>query len=337
MRRDSYERLQEQSRREFGNRQDLRGGSNQPDERRQIRGSEQSNNRDNYDNGRNERGWFDKASDEVSSWFGGDNSNRSRDRNLRSNGNENEYERDDIHGYQAGHTPKEANPFYPTTNRIQQRGGNSERFTGNDSSNQDYQPNQNRDFNKINQNRNFNQPRGFASGGSASMQNQNNQLQQRRWRDWHDTRAGDLMTRNVATVHPNDTAQHAARLMRDEDCGALPVIDRQGRMIGMVTDRDITIRIVADGVDPRFALVQDCMTDEVFACHADDPIEACIRQMKQHQVRRMPIVNDRNQLLGIVSQGDLIRHAEMNKNQGERHALTNMIAEVSEPSNNAYR
>lgn len=320
MRRDSYERLQERSRRELGERQNFRGSSNQPDERRQMRGSEQFNDRDDYDNSRNDRGWFERASSEVSSWFGGNDESPGRERNVRSNANENEYDGNSIHSYQAGYTPKEANSFYPTTNRIQERDNRAERG---DFSNQNYQPNQ--------QNRDVSRTRAFVA------MNAQESGQQRRWRDWHDTRAGDLMTRNVATVYPNDTAQFAARLMRDEDCGALPVIDRQGRMIGMITDRDITIRLVADGADPRLAQVRDCMTAEVFACHADDPIEGCIGLMRQHQVRRMPIVNDRNQLLGIVSQGDLVRHAEMNKQKGERHALTDMIAEVSEPSNNAYR
>ncbi len=164
-----------------------------------------------------------------------------------------------------------------------------------------------------------------------------NSSERNRWRDWHDTRASDLMTRNVATVHRNDTAQQAARIMRDYDCGAIPVVDRENRMIGMVTDRDITIRLVASGADPRFAQVGDCMTDEVFSCHEDDRVEDCMRAMSEHQVRRMPIVDDRNRVLGIISQGDLARHAAMNPNKGERRAVANMIGEVSEPSYDAYR
>lgn len=322
MRQENYERLQERSRREFGDRRNFRDESNQRDLNRPQ--NLMSGSRSDYDDnarGGEDRGWFDRASDEVSSWFGGDErDNRNQTRDARDR-NINEYDGNSYHSNPAGYTPKEANPFYPTTNRIYERDDRSEQ---DDFSNRNFQSNQNR---------NFNQSRGFAS-----MENQNNrQPQQNRWRDWHDTRAGDLMTRNVASVHPNETVQRAARLMRDEDCGALPVVDRQGRMIGMITDRDITVRLVADGADPRFAQVQDCMTDEVFACHANDPIEGCIRLMKQHQVRRMPVVNDRNQLLGIISQGDLVRHADMNKHQGERHALTDMIAGVSEPSNSAYR
>ncbi|MDQ4121212.1 MAG: CBS domain-containing protein [Acidobacteriota bacterium] len=322
MRQDAYDRLQEQSRREFGNRRNFQDESNRDEFNRPQNLS--SSRSDYRDNGGDDRGWFERASNEVSSWFGGDDrDNRNHTRNARDR-NINEYDGNSYHSYPSGYTPKEANPYYPTTNRIYERDDRR--------SERDDFPNRN---NQSNQNRNFNQSRGFASMGNQNYQQQ--QGQQNRWRDWHDTRAGDLMSRNVATVHPNDTVQRAARLMRDEDCGALPVIDRQGQMIGMITDRDITVRLVADGADPRFAQVQDCMTDEVFACHVNDPIEHCIRAMKEHQIRRLAIVNDRNQLLGIVSQSDLARHADMNKQQGERHAITDMIAGVSEPSNSAYR
>lgn len=315
MRGDAYQRLQERSRREFGARRDLPGESDRRDlNRPQSLRSERSD----YDRslGADERSWVDRAADEVSGWFGGDRDNRNQTRSARER-NFNEYDGNSYHSYQADYTPKEANPFYPTTNRIYER---DERDT------------ERGEFS--NQNRDYNQPRGFVA---PENQNTRQQPARGRWRDWHDTRAGDLMSRNVATVQPNETVQRAARLMRDEDCGALPVLDRQGRIIGMITDRDITVRIVADGADPRYAQVQDCMTDDVFACHADDPIEGCIRTMKQHQVRRIPVINDRNQLLGIISQGDLARHADINKQQGERHAVTDMIAGVSEPSNSAYR
>lgn len=322
MRHDSYERLRERSRREIGDRRDFRGESNEGESYHPQNLTSRQRTDYSTDHARgDERGWFDKATDEVSSWFGGDDrDNRNQSRDAR-NRNINPHDDNSYHSYQAGYTPKEANPFYPNTNRIREREDRSSERD--DFSNRNLQSNQNR---------NYNQSRGFASAG-----NQSNRQQRNRWRDWHDTRAGDMMTGNVATVQPNDTVQRAARLMRDEDCGALPVLDRQGRIIGMITDRDITVRLVADGADPRYAQVQDCMTDEVFACQADDPIEGCIRTMKQHQVRRIPVVNERNQLLGIISQGDLARHADMNKHQGERHALTDMIAGVSEPSNSAYR
>jgi CBS domain-containing protein len=355
MRRDTYERLQEQSRREDYNRRMRRNPASRETNAQRDDFAERNYNRpqnlsgarsgynDRDDSGENERGWFEKASDEVSSWFGGDDANNPRRTNASNRGNENEYDGNNIHSYQAGYTPKEANPFYPTTNRIY------ERDSGDDSQNRrnDFSSSR-RDRNDLSsqpQQRNFyptNAARGGGGGGEAANRNflgnqPQQQQQQNRWRDWHDTRAGDMMTRNVSTVRPQDTAQHAARLMRDEDCGALPVVDGRGRMVGMVTDRDITIRLVADGADPRFARVEDCMTDEQFACHVNDPIEGCMRSMKEHQVRRIVIVDDDRRVVGILSQGDLARHAEMNKHRGERHAFTDMMAEISEQSNGAYR
>lgn len=155
-------------------------------------------------------------------------------------------------------------------------------------------------------------------------------------RDWHNLLAGDVMTREVATVHPNDSVQYATRIMRDEDCGALPVVDRFGRMMGMITDRDVAMRLVADGYDASHASVAEAMTDEVFACHVNDPLESCMRSMSRHQIRRMPILNNREQVIGIVSQSDLSRHAVANRGMGERRAFSDVMCAVSEPTSDPY-
>jgi CBS domain-containing protein len=144
------------------------------------------------------------------------------------------------------------------------------------------------------------------------------------------------MTRNVRTVFPNDRIEHAARLMRECDCGALPVVNNYGRLIGMVTDRDIVMRLVARGADTRGAVVADCMTDETFSCHVNDRLDGCLRQMARHQVRRLPIINDNEQIVGIISQGDLARHAEAFKS-GERRKFADTVSEISEPSSVPYR
>lgn len=148
-------------------------------------------------------------------------------------------------------------------------------------------------------------------------------------------RARDVMSRNVATVAPHDSAQHAARLMRDCDCGAIPVVERHGRMLGMITDRDIAVRLVASGRDARAAAVQDAMTTEVFAVHENDLFDDLVRQMREHQIRRLVVVDDQSRVVGIISQGDLARHAQ--RNQGEHDELTNMLGEISEPTRNPYR
>jgi len=155
----------------------------------------------------------------------------------------------------------------------------------------------------------------------------------------HDTRhamAGDIITRDVATVHPNDRIEYAAQLMGECDCGAIPVVDRQGRMVGMVTDRDIAIRLVGNGVDTLRARVGDCMTDEVFACHINDSLDDCMRMMKRHQIRRVPVVDDRDRVVGIISQADLAQHAEEFQGRGQRRAVSDVVCAVSEPTSGSF-
>lgn len=154
----------------------------------------------------------------------------------------------------------------------------------------------------------------------------------------YEPRAGDVMTRNVVSVHPEDTIERAAWLMGECDCGALPVVDGNSRLIGMITDRDITVRIAGRGLDPRRARVEECMTREAFACHANDSIEECMRQMAQHQIRRLPIVYDDNRLAGIISQADLARRVGSGQERYEDHReMNDYLYEVSEPSRGAYR
>jgi CBS-domain-containing membrane protein len=155
--------------------------------------------------------------------------------------------------------------------------------------------------------------------------------------DLNNVRAGDVMTRNVVTVHPDDTVERAARIMGECNCGALPVVNDNGRLIGMVTDRDLTIRIAGRGKDPRRARVDECMTNESFACHANDSLKDCMRQMARHQIRRLPIINDRYQVVGIVSQADLARHAVVYQGRGERRAMADVLCAISEPTYTPYR
>jgi CBS-domain-containing membrane protein len=155
--------------------------------------------------------------------------------------------------------------------------------------------------------------------------------------DLNNVRAGDVMTRNVVTIYPNDTVEFAARLMGECNCGALPVVNDNGRLIGMVTDRDLTIRIAGRGKDPRRARVDECMTNESFACHANDSLKDCMRQMARHQIRRLPIINDRYQVVGIVSQADLARYAVVYQGRGERRAMADVLCAISEPTYTPYR
>jgi len=150
-------------------------------------------------------------------------------------------------------------------------------------------------------------------------------------------RAGDVMTGDVCTIHFSDSVENAARAMVRRDCGALPVVNDGGRLIGMITDRDIVTRIVARGLDPRRARVDECMSDQVFACYEEDLIESCMWLMSRHQVRRIPVVDDRDRVVGIVSQADLARHAGAFPEHGERRAFADVVCAVSEPTPAPYR
>ena len=111
----------------------------------------------------------------------------------------------------------------------------------------------------------------------------------------------DVMTPNPKTVSPDDSIESAARIMRDEDTGAVPVV-QNGRPIGMVTDRDIVIRGVADGTAARS--VRDVATERLVSISPDASTSEATELMSEHQIRRLPVVeNDR--LVGIVSLGDL--------------------------------
>lgn len=145
----------------------------------------------------------------------------------------------------------------------------------------------------------------------------------------HGYRVHDWMTRNVATVHPGDTVEHAARLMDENDCGALPVVHGNGRLIGVITDRDLVVRLLARGRDPLRARVGDAMTEDVHAVRMDEDADAALDLMARHKVRRIPVVDDRGLIVGMLSQADLARHTR-NRDIPPRH-VAETLSEISEP------
>jgi CBS domain-containing protein len=118
-----------------------------------------------------------------------------------------------------------------------------------------------------------------------------------------DMRVAEVMTRDVRLIEPNQTIRDAARLMAEMDAGIMPV--REGdRLVGMITDRDIAVRAVAQGRGPDTA-VREVMTDEVKYCYEDDDTAAVERNMAEIQVRRLPVLTRDKRLVGILSLGDL--------------------------------
>ncbi len=116
-------------------------------------------------------------------------------------------------------------------------------------------------------------------------------------------KVSDVMTRDVRLIEPTETIQEAARLMAEIDTGIMPV--REGdRLVGMITDRDITVRAVAQGRGPDTP-IREVMTDDVKYCFEDDDTDAVARNMADIQVRRLPVLTRDKRLVGIVSLGDL--------------------------------
>jgi CBS domain-containing protein len=112
----------------------------------------------------------------------------------------------------------------------------------------------------------------------------------------------DVMTHNPRTVSPQDSIQNAARIMRDEDTGVVPVVDN-GKPVGVITDRDIVVRAVAEGGQLNRP-VRDIVTSELVAATPDMSVSEATELMSAHQVRRLPVVEN-NRLVGIVSIGDI--------------------------------
>jgi CBS domain-containing protein len=120
----------------------------------------------------------------------------------------------------------------------------------------------------------------------------------------------EVMTRDVQTVRPDQTAQEAASFMLNADAGSIPVTEGD-RLIGMITDRDIAVRGVAKGNGPDTP-VRELMTNDVVSARLDDDVEEVATMMSNAQVRRLPIIDDQQMLCGIVSLGDLSREADEN-------------------------
>lgn len=117
----------------------------------------------------------------------------------------------------------------------------------------------------------------------------------------------DVMTKNPIWCLRDESVVQAARLMKSQNIGSIPVIQNEltRTLVGIVTDRDLAIEVVAEGVDPRTMVVGDVMSHNVITCYPDDSLEIALHAMGQHQLRRIPVVDYDNRILGIISQADI--------------------------------
>ena len=115
----------------------------------------------------------------------------------------------------------------------------------------------------------------------------------------------ELMTTNPTTVEPSAKVVDAARAMRQQDVGPVPVVENGDRLAGIVTDRDIVLRVVADGGDPQSTTVGEIMSRDLVTVDPDQPLDEALRLMARHQVRRLPVCEEDGRLVGIVAQADI--------------------------------
>ena len=121
--------------------------------------------------------------------------------------------------------------------------------------------------------------------------------------------ARDIMTNDVRTVEPGTTIQDAANEMREVGVGSLPVCD-SGKLVGIITDRDIAVRSVALGQDPRSAVVADVMSQDVTWCREDAALSEVVHLMQSMQLRRLPVVDEAERVVGMIALAD-VAHAEI--------------------------
>lgn len=143
-------------------------------------------------------------------------------------------------------------------------------------------------------------------------------------------RASDIMTDNPETVTPDATLVEAARKMRDLNVGIIPVVESEQsrRLKGVITDRDIAVRAVADGMDISTATVAECMTSDVDTCNKNDSVDQVLELMRREQVRRVPITDREGRLVGIIAQADVATDLE---GHGDQHRVADTLERISEP------
>ncbi len=136
-------------------------------------------------------------------------------------------------------------------------------------------------------------------------------------------RVTEAMTPNPRSIAPSATVADAARLMRTEDVGSLPIV-QDGRLIGMATDRDIAMRVVAEGKDPQMTTVGEIASGDLVTVQPEESLDEALRLMARHQVRRLPVV-EQDRLIGIVAVADVAFEAESDR-------AAEVVQQVSQPT-----
>ena len=150
-------------------------------------------------------------------------------------------------------------------------------------------------------------------------------------------RVGNLMNRNVYACSRLDTLQRAAKLMWENDCGFLPVVEGR-RVVGTVTDRDALMGAYTRNAPLGTILVSNVMSDDLVVCSVDDDVRSAESLMQRRRVRRLPVLDARGDLVGVITLGDLARHAQSTAFRRARESLTvaKTLAAVCEPRSTSH-
>jgi len=135
----------------------------------------------------------------------------------------------------------------------------------------------------------------------------------------------DVMTLNPICCISTDTIERVAQMMKAEDVGSIPVVEgpNSKKLMGIITDRDLVLKGVAEGRDCRSSSIAEIMTRNPVTCRERDNLENALKAMSDHQVRRLPIVNDRNEIVGIIAQADIATRVE------EPNKVAEVVEEIS--------
>jgi CBS domain-containing protein len=139
-------------------------------------------------------------------------------------------------------------------------------------------------------------------------------------------KCSEVMTKDPVCCLPNDSVAKAAELMKNENIGSIPVIESQKtqKLVGIVTDRDLALKIVSEGRDAKSTNVEAVMTRKVVTCLADDDLQKALDAMAEHQLRRIPVVNNDHKIVGIIAQADVATRTDQPQKTAE------MVKEISQ-------
>ena len=132
-------------------------------------------------------------------------------------------------------------------------------------------------------------------------------------------KCNEIMTKNPVCCLPNDNVAKAAELMKSGNIGSIPVVENEQtkKLVGIVTDRDLALKIIAEGRDAKSTKVETVMTHKVVTCHADDELQKALDAMTEHQLRRIPVVDNDNRIVGIIAQADVATRADQPEKTAE--------------------